>query len=334
MNKEVKIWTAEAPSNIALVKYMGKVDVAGNLPTNTSLSFTLPHLKSVVQLEYDSHYMHDEWEPLHSFGGKKYAPIQLSDYGVQKFVSHLDRIRDRFGFRGFFRIRSANDFPADCGLASSASSFAALTKVAVIALSELTGKPAMSPEEAAEISRMGSGSSCRSFFAPWVIWTPTRIAEVPELSEKGKLIHQVVVVNDDAKKVTSSEAHKLVTSSLLFAGRPQRADVRVYDFIKALSHDDWNEAFEIAWAEFWDMHALFETSKPSFGYMTAGTLEVLRYIRDDMWTKEGDGPIVTMDAGPNIHLLYRDDHKGHKMANRVIGQFHSKFHIFSSESRR
>ena len=27
----------------------------------------------------------------------------------------------------------------------------------------------------------------------------------------------------------------------------------------------------------------------------------------DLWQREGDGPLVTMDAGPNIHLLYRKD---------------------------
>ena len=27
----------------------------------------------------------------------------------------------------------------------------------------------------------------------------------------------------------------------------------------------------------------------------------------ELWEQEGDGPIVTMDAGPNIHLLYRPE---------------------------
>jgi len=28
-----------------------------------------------------------------------------------------------------------------------------------------------------------------------------------------------------------------------------------------------------------------------------------------MWQEKGDGPLVTMDAGPNIHLLFRRDQK-------------------------
>ncbi|MES2856379.1 MAG: diphosphomevalonate decarboxylase [Bdellovibrionota bacterium] len=334
MSNEYRKWTAEAPSNIALIKYMGKIDGAGNLPTNTSLSYTLPHLKSIVQLEYADHFMADEWEPLTSFGEKRYPALELSEHGKDRFIAHLNRIKKFFDFEGSFRIRSANDFPSDCGLASSASSFAALTKAAMISLSEITGKETPNAEVAAEWSRKGSGSSCRSFFEPWSIWSPTRISDVPELEGKGRLIHHVVIVNDKVKKVSSSEAHKRVTSSLLFAGRPERADVRVFDFIKALQGDQWRDAFEIAWQEFWDMHALFETSQPPFGYMTSGTLEVLNYLRDVIWAKEDDGPIITMDAGPNIHLLYRDDHRGQKLANRVVKEFHPKYRILTSEGRR
>jgi diphosphomevalonate decarboxylase len=40
--------------------------------------------------------------------------------------------------------------------------------------------------------------------------------------------------------------------------------------------------------------------------MTEETTAVLDILQD-LWRKKGDGPIVTMDAGPNIHLLYRSD---------------------------
>ena len=40
--------------------------------------------------------------------------------------------------------------------------------------------------------------------------------------------------------------------------------------------------------------------------MTDQTNEVLTNLQK-LWEREGDGPIVTMDAGPNIHTLYRLD---------------------------
>lgn len=326
-------WTAEAPSNIALIKYMGKTESIGNKPTNTSLSYTLPHLRSIVQLEYNEFFEHDEWEPLESFGERKFQKLEMKLTGIQRFISHFEVLKGHFDFKGHFKIRSANGFPSDCGLASSASSFAALTKTAMIALAELTGRPTPNATEAAEWSRKGSGSSCRSFFEPWSIWSPDHVTDVEQLAEFNDLIHQVVVVNDAVKAVSSSEAHKRVTSSLLFAGRPERANVRAHDFIKALSKNEWEDAFEIAWAEFWDMHALFETSDPSFGYMTSGSLEVLNFVRDKIWAKEDHGPLVTMDAGPNVHLLYSNDERGKRHANAVTKQFFGKYRILSSEGK-
>ena len=79
--------------------------------------------------------------------------------------------------------------------------------------------------------------------------------------------------------------------------------------IQCLQKDDkemWRRAFEIVWAEFWDMHALFETAKPPFGYMTSQSMRVLTDVRH-IWEKYQDGPLATMDAGANVHLLYRED---------------------------
>jgi diphosphomevalonate decarboxylase len=334
-SSESKRWTADAPSNIALIKYMGKVDAdpsVKNRPTNSSLSFTLPHLRSYVQLELDRLLRTDVWEPLTEFKEKKFTPLKLSEKGSARFLAHLSLLRDHYKFSGHFRVRSANDFPSDCGLASSASSFAALTKTAMIALSSLTGAPAPNALQAANFSRLVSGSSCRSFFEPWSIWSPDDVRDVPQLSRYGQLIHQVVVVNEQVKAVSSSEAHRRVATSLLFAGRPPRAELRLTDFVSALEHDKWKDAFEIAWAEFWDMHALFETSEKPFGYMTGGSLEVLNFVRDKIWAAEDDGPLVTMDAGPNVHLLYKNDERGRRHAKALVKQVHPRFKVLSSVS--
>ena len=44
-------WFAQAPANIALIKYMGKENEHTNSPANPSLSYTLPHLLSHVTLD-------------------------------------------------------------------------------------------------------------------------------------------------------------------------------------------------------------------------------------------------------------------------------------------
>jgi diphosphomevalonate decarboxylase len=325
-----QVWTQIAPSNIALIKYMGKSDTQANRPSNASLSYTLAHLKSIVELELKGPA--DKWEPLATFKGREMTQVSLSDKGIERFLKHLARIKEHFGFEGAFTVRSANDFPADCGLASSASSFAALTHAGCAALAELTGKPMPSVKELSELSRQGSGSSCRSFFSPWAIWDAEGARELTGEAEglpQDTLIHQVIVVDDKKKLVSSSDAHVRVTSSALFRGRAERAEERLRDLTLALKKGDWASAFETTWAEFWDMHALFETSKPSFGYMTYGSLAVLRWVRETSWDARGAGPLVTMDAGPNIHLLHKASDRD--FARKVASKYNGRYPVISSE---
>ena len=117
---------SSAPSNIALVKYMGKIGSEGNHPTNSSLSWTLENLRTFVRIteqEGDS----DRWTPLER---NDLGPIALSQKSKDRFLKHFQFLRSEAGVEGAFLIESANNFPADCGLASSASSFAALTLAA------------------------------------------------------------------------------------------------------------------------------------------------------------------------------------------------------------
>ena len=45
-----EVVTAEAPANIALLKYWGKDDVAQQWPCNDSISMTLTHCRSVTKV--------------------------------------------------------------------------------------------------------------------------------------------------------------------------------------------------------------------------------------------------------------------------------------------
>lgn len=95
-------------------------------------------------------------------------------------------------------MQSCNNFPHSSGMASSASSFAALTRCAAIALSELTNKPIPSVDEQAQLSRLGSGSSCRSFYSPWALWEDNEVKEI-DLPYK-ELIYQGVIISNKKKK--------------------------------------------------------------------------------------------------------------------------------------
>jgi diphosphomevalonate decarboxylase len=104
--------THSAPSNIAIIKYMGKTSAAQNLPTNPSISYTLEHLRSYVSLEAIEGET-DQWQPLQ---GPGLLPMELSEKGRTKFLKHLARIKDIFGVKQSFLVKSANNFPSDCGI--------------------------------------------------------------------------------------------------------------------------------------------------------------------------------------------------------------------------
>lgn len=294
---------SSAPSNIALIKYMGKSNTSSNTPTNSSFSFCLEKLRSFVRIKKNIELSADAWKP---YVRPDLWPIELSEVGLEKFMNHLAFLKKEFRIEGFFEIESANNFPSDCGLASSASSYAALTLVVhdwMIQQSEVKKMPYLA-KELAKLSQKGSGSSSRSFFSPWALWHG-RGAESIQIPFEG-LKHQVLLCDESVKSVSSSEAHKRVLTSDLFNGRVERAEARLVKLIEALRAQNWKLSFEICWNEFWDMHLLFHTSVPAFIYMNERTMRALKMLHNS-WIENGDGPLITMDAGSNIHLLYRQD---------------------------
>jgi diphosphomevalonate decarboxylase len=290
--------------NIALIKYMGKKDEARNIPDNASLSYTLDHLHTTVKLTLIESKNH-EWD-------KK---CNLNNTEKNRFLQHLDFLRNQFHCSAYFTIYSANNFPAGCGLASSASSFAALTQCVVSALGLK-----LSLEEIAALSRHGSGSSCRSFFSPWALWKEKEVNKID--LPYAHLIHRVIVVSKEKKLISSSEAHRYVKTSGLFENRAKRAETRLENLVRSFECRDWEKSYKIIWQEFWDMHALFETAEYPFGYMSSDALKVLTYLRE-YWQSHQDGPLITMDAGPNVHLLFREDQ--HNMAQTITDFFSTQF---------
>lgn len=306
-------WSGDAPSNIALIKYMGKLDASINLPANASLSYTLNNLRSQVSMEL-SENAQDIWMPLYS--EEMQTPIKLADKAQNRFLKHLQFLKNRFNCNNSFIVRSNNNFPQSCGIASSASSFAALTKCAIQAICSLTNSSLPSITEQAIFSRQGSGSSCRSFFSPWAIWEMDKVQEID--IPYTNLLHEVVIISKQEKQVSSSSAHKLIENSPSYIGRTDRATNNLQALIYAFNTQNWHSAYEICWEEFQDMHNLFNTCGQAFAYMNPVTNKLLKNLQD-FWNVEKDGPIITMDAGPNIHLLYRPDQL--EMASTIKNSF-------------
>jgi len=319
----LEIVKASAPANLALIKYMGKlpainsadsdrlrsvndvVDSSKNIAANPSLSISLENFITSVEIHESAGLTGDTWQPLFGDG---LLPFELSHDGQNRFLKFWQILKNTFSIEGNYIVKSGNNFPSDCGLASSSSSFAALTQAAYNYFLKHKNNRDWTKAELADLSRSASGSSGRSFFQPWCLWQEDGFSGL-ELKHSG-LSHLCVVVDKAKKLVSSSEAHRRVNTSLLYAGRSNRAQIRLQKILTVLEGDvlAWKSGFEIIWSEFWDMHCLFETSTPSFDYMSSKSVEVLRFIKE-YWLEKGDGPWVTMDAGSNVHLIFRQDQR-------------------------
>ncbi len=327
-------WEASAPSNLALIKYAGKKHIPivvensrfknpsakskkpksdeknipcgykSNLPLNSSLSYTLDHLTTKVRvtpIEGEK----DKWERLES---KESFSLNLSSSAIERFLQFFQFLKKVFQVPGSYLVQSANHLPVSIGAASSASSFCALTQAAYQMALSRSSHPSQVEGFTSSclsiLSRHGSGSSCRSFFRPWAIWDQegegARAIKIPF----PYLTHQLLVVDSKQKKVSSSLAHEKIIMTSAFKGRVDRAQSRLSSLLSALNERDWERCFEITWNEFQDLHRLYEAA--GIFYRNKKSYKILNIIKA-FWEKEKDGPLVTMDAGSSIHLLYRPD---------------------------
>ena len=153
-------------------------------------------------------------------------------------------------------------------------------------------------------SRQGSGSSCRSFYAPWSLWDNTEVKALSPLPPTFERLHHLVfLVKSEKKSCSSSQAHERVKKSPLYPQRGIRARQRLQALLQAFQKEHWQTLCHIGWEEFQDMHQLFHSCPRPFSYQSEQSHFVLQEAKK-LWNHREGGPIITMDAGPNVHLLF------------------------------
>ncbi|NDD91098.1 diphosphomevalonate decarboxylase [bacterium] len=290
-----------APSNIALIKYMGKSDPELNIPSNPSLSLTLNSLCTWTELEQiqDGGEFRLEWNGAARMEDVVLLPFDLREKDRPKIERHFKRVFQFFGhsYSGHWRVRSGNTFPAGAGIASSASGFSALT----LAIAAALGRDRSAQAELPQLSRQGSGSSCRSFQGPWVLWQGENATKLS--TNFDSLSDIVFLIEKSEKTVGSTEAHLRVKSSPLWEKRNERVSFRIQELQGCLLMGNWSGFSQLVWEEAMDMHELFHTSSPSFSYWTPLTREILGWLESEGVRSGKVRAAVTLDAGPNVHLL-------------------------------
>lgn len=269
---------ARSPVNIALIKYWGKANEQLVLPTTTSVSLTLTDLWTETTFE-EGHFSFE----------LNNKPADLQETKRVKDV--LKHFRD-----DQVVIKSKNNFPTASGLASSASGFAALT----VGLNKFYDAN-YTLQELATLTRVGSGSSCRSLVDGFAIWHRNGTLE-SITNPFQNLMMIVVLISEDKKAISSREAMKITKETApTYASWTQASEEDFQNIRIAINEKQLDRVGQIMEMNSERLHQVMKDSIPSIIYQQTSSIEVLNLVQKAR-TKGLIG-YTTMDAGPNVKIL-------------------------------
>ncbi|WP_186645739.1 diphosphomevalonate decarboxylase [Fluviispira vulneris] len=320
-----------APSNIALIKYWGKNLNRKQIPDNSSLSYTLGGFRSFTKVTTQGRFLPETNEKTISIKNKLFLNNKDIEVPIPEKMDILIRsIFNNFADEITLKIESINNFPTACGIASSASGYAALVG-AIADLLQL--KKHLRTEELhiwlTEWARLGSGSATRSAiqsseesFIKWELENNSNenFTETSEMifHPKWKQVeHCVFVLNENEKKISSSDGHKSASTSPFHNIRVAGVTKKIARMTKALKEFDFETVQQISEEDAFAMHAVMQTGNPKACYLdeeTSKAIALFIQMRDineilAFWT---------LDAGPNIHILFYKD------AKEILRDYHAK----------
>lgn len=295
--------TAFAPSNIALSKYWGKRDSELNLPINGSLSISLGDLGTTTTLSLA------ESDSL-SLNGTN---LSLDDPFARKVFAFIDLFRNP---SISVRVETINTIPTGAGLASSASGFAALT----LATNDFFQLGLPLPVLSA-FARMGSGSASRSLWKGFVEWQkgvdPDGMDSfaTPLPHEWSDFRIGLVKIDTSAKKINSRDGmNRTVETATLYQAWPEQAERDLNTIRNAIMEKDFSTLGASAEHNALSMHATMIATFPPILYWQPDSILAMQRV----WELREQGLAVyfTMDAGPNVKLLFEK-----KDENSVVTAF-------------
>lgn len=303
------IW--RSPSNIALIKYWGKRK--NQVPENPSLSFTLDKSFAETKLNY-------------VFQDKGDIPrIQFSfmEMANQAFASRVETyiisLMPLFPWlkKLDLHIDSQNNFPHSAGIASSAAGLSSLALCLNTIYTNLSGQDIFSRDffkQSSYLSRLASGSAARSVYGGFTTWgtidkqqetSDAYASPVPFRVHDNFIDIQdsILIIHSGKKPVSSSEGHALMKKHPYAKARFKQANEHVSEMLDILKSGNWQGFISITEQEALTLHALIMSSDPAYILFKPETIKAIEKIRS--FRKQHKLLLCfTIDAGPNLHLLY------------------------------
>ncbi len=302
---ELRATTAFAGTNIALVKYWGKRDVALNLPAAGSLSLTLADLGSETTVRFAKDAADADGRDRVRLGE---APAEARF--ARRVQAFLDRVRSLAGLGDLpAEVVTRNTVPTAAGLASSAAGFAALA----LAASRAAGL-VLSPSELSALARQGSGSAARSVFGGFAEMAPGVRADGadavarPLADERHWDVRLCVAMTAaGAKAIGSTEAmERTARTSPYYPAWLSSVPGDLEEARAAVLARDLDRLGTVAERSATRMHACALAAEPFILYWNPVTLAALATVRE--LRAKGTAAYFTIDAGPHVKVLCaRDD---------------------------
>ncbi|MEI6789567.1 MAG: diphosphomevalonate decarboxylase [Myxococcaceae bacterium] len=276
----MKASSAIAHTNIALIKYWGKAQGAGNFPAVGSLSLTLDCFFTQTTI-------------------REAPQNKFILNGVEQPGERLKRVQNFLGLispNKTYEVISENNVPTQSGLASSASGFAALAVAANAFFRLDLDKRALS-----ELARLGSGSAARSIFPGLALMHLEGYAQEIEASDLD-LNLLVVQCASVEKKLDSRTAMNLTEQSSAYY--PAWVSSHAADLeaaLKAVRKNDFQKLGELTEYSTLKMHASMLAAKPAIWYFEPLSFAVMNTVRE--LRRQGLQVYFTLDAGPHVKIL-------------------------------
>ena len=301
-----------SPSNIALIKYWGKNK--DQTPRNASISFTLSTCNTKTSIVFSKiEKKIDAVEFTISYDGNiknDFRPkIEKYFASIIKYCPYLLHYN--------LKINTKNTFPHSSGIASSASGMSALS-LCLMSFEKEISKEQFSSDffflKASFLSRIGSGSACRSIYGGFNIWGKHKDFEQSSdlfslqinqsISHKfGNYQDTILLVDENQKDVSSSAGHSLMDNHPFSAERYMIANENISALKIILENGDVYAFCDLVEKEAMMLHSLMMTSNPSYVLMKPQTLEIMNEIK--AFRNKNKVPVCfTLDAGANVHVLY------------------------------
>jgi len=314
--KEEGVVGYTSPSNIALVKYWGKRE--NQIPANPSISFTLAACMTKTSVEYKKKIRKDN-----EFSFDLFFEDQPKEEFKPKIKTFLKRIEKYLPFLKEYHlvIKTSNTFPHSSGIASSASGMSALA-LCFMEMERTFSAPITDDffnNKVSFISRLGSGSACRSIKGPLVQWGETSSVEGSSNLFGVKYPYKVhdifnnfhdtiLLVDKGEKQVSSTVGHELMHGHPFALQRFEQAHENLEKLRTILAEGNLNDFIGIVESEALTLHAMMMTSHPYFILMKPNTLSIINEIWKFRQTSNTH-VCFTLDAGANVHVLYPENEK-------------------------